>query len=454
MQETKKPASRKKTAATSKKANALGGGQPGLFAGQFGGFNINAIRISLEVIYALWRANGDLFASVREICTSVGAGGHEWKDKDGNVVPPTDPRAVAATALLNLGGSWNRTRRKIMQAHSVSGNAYVHLERGLDSKASPIKLNVIDPRTIRVVTDKYGTILKWMQQVRGETVTFEPDEIMHYVEDGDPDSSVFGISGIETIVWDVRTDLAASKSNYAFFENDATPATQYILEDGIADDEYDKVITKLKEQMQGSTNRHKALAMKGVKEIKTLSLTNKDMEFELLRRLTTEKVCAVMGVPKSILNYTDGVNYSTNDGQMKKFYEGTIEPKEGSFDEFVNLNVCPALGIELTYVTRKQEFDSGEWTEASTRADVQLGIMTVNEARERRKMAKFDPMTEGEYVDKPLLYNGAAVVPLEDVGIDPQAGDPTDPNTDPAAADSTDGKLMVVKPRARAKPRA
>ena len=75
MHETKKPASRKKTAATSKKANALGGGQPGLFAGQFGGFNINAIRISLEVIYALWRANGDLFASVREICTSVGAAG-------------------------------------------------------------------------------------------------------------------------------------------------------------------------------------------------------------------------------------------------------------------------------------------------------------------------------------------------------------------------------------------
>ena len=285
MPEPKATTKKRKTAMTSKKGVPVAPSTPGMFAGQFGGVSLNADRINLNVIYALWRSQGDLFACVREICTAIGSAGHEWKLANGDALEDSDVKGKAATALLNAGGvPWNKTRRKIQQALEVSGNAYVYVERGSDTKGSVVKITVIDPRTMRVVTDKYGTVIKWIQQVGANQVTFEPSEILHYAQDPDPNSSVFGMSAVETIVWDIRTDIGAVKSNYAFFENDATPATQYIIEEGISDEEYDKTIEKLKEQMQGAEKRHKALAIKGVKEIKTVGLSNKDMEFEVLRR--------------------------------------------------------------------------------------------------------------------------------------------------------------------------
>lgn len=452
--EAKTPKRKGKVAAEAK-ATPVASTSPGLFAGQFGGVNINADRVNLQVIYGLWRSNGDLFGCVREICSGVGVAGFEWVDKNGEVVEPTSPAAMAATQALNVGKTFRRLKSEMVQSSAVSGNAYLHIERGQDRKGSLIKVTVIDPRTMRVVTDKYGTVLKWIQQAGGDLVTFTPEEILHFVVDPDPNSSVFGISPIETIVWDIRSDLAAAKSNYAFFENDATPATQYILDDGISDEEYDKLVEKLKQDLQGAENKHKTLAVKGVKEIKTLSLTNKEMEFELLRRLTTEKVCSVMGVPKSLLNYTDNVNYSNGAEQTKKFWEGTIEPWQELLAEFINARLLPALGIDtsgLTFRFSKRTFDDMQWIEASTRADVQLGIMTVNEARERRKMKTYDVATEGEYVNKPILFNGAGAIPLEDVGIDPMADDGLDPNEDPAATEGQDGKLMLVKPRKKIAP--
>ena len=43
-----------------------------------------------------------------------------------------------------------------------------------------------------------------------------------------------------------------------------------------------------------------------------------DMQYEVLRRFTTERVCAGYRVPKIISGYTDGVNYTNTETQYKK----------------------------------------------------------------------------------------------------------------------------------------
>ena len=43
----------------------------------------------------------------------------------------------------------------------------------------------------------------------------------------------------------------------------------------------------------------------GIKDIKQIGATQSDMKFMEYRKFNSERVCAVMGVPKTILNYTE-----------------------------------------------------------------------------------------------------------------------------------------------------
>ena len=344
------------------------------------------------------------------------------------------PRVKLAETVLNTGRTFRQFKRRLIQDAEVTGNCYLHIEK--NDAGAVLRLTFVDARTMTVVTDSYGDVVRWIQRYKGKTVEFDPDEILHFKITDDPNSPVFGLSPLETMFWDVKTDLAAQISNFAFFENDAVPAAQYILDEDLSDEEVNKAIEKLEEQFRGAEKRHQGAVMKGVREVKVLAFSQKDMEFNVLRRFTTEKVCAGFGVPKSILNYTDEVNYANGQEQTKKFWEGTIEPLQEAVQEFFNTKLLPAIGvndIKLKFETRK--FDDQTQMENGQRSDLVLGIRTINEIREARDLEPFDSAENGEWVDKPLIY-GRGVTPVEDIGVDTGGG------TLPTAADVT--QLSVV----------
>jgi hypothetical protein len=44
-----------------------------------------------------------------------------------------------------------------------------------------------------------------------------------------------------------------------------------------------------------------------------------------------------------------------------------------------------------------------------------MGVLTVNEVREMRGYKKYEATAEGEFVDKPVMYNGTGAVPFEEL---------------------------------------
>ena len=383
------------------------------------GVALSGMRLSVESLFTVWRNHGDVFACVRELQQNTGSQGYIWVNKNDSNKDPNPDEVKKAEAFLNYGQTFRSLKNKTIQYQQISGNAYLHVLRAKNSARSPLGLEFVDPRTLSVVTDQYGNIIKWMQMYNGESLVFEIDEICHFKQYEDPNSCVFGLSPMEPIIWETRTDLSAMIYNYAFFTNDAQPAAQYILDESTNPEEQQAIVEGIRSQLQGPENHNKSIVMAGVKEIKTLQFSQKDMEFMTLRKFTTEKICAAYGVPKSVLNYTDGVNYSNGENQSQKFWEGTITPLQDLFAEFLNKYVLPKAGInqiKIEFISKT--FNDEQWAEASSRADQTQGVMTLNEVREKRGLAPMDPKQHGEYVDKPLLLNGAGVKPIEDVGID------------------------------------
>lgn len=396
-----------------------------------GVLGLSSRRLSVDTFFTVYRSHGDVYAVVRELAENTGMEGYKWVNVNNPEKEPDTNEVEAVEKILNRNKTFRRFKSELIQTVMVTGNSYVHIEKGSGTQ-KPIGVNFVDPRTISVVTDKYGNVLRWVQKVKGKTQDFKADEIAHLYTQRDPNSPVFGLSPMEPIFWEIRTDQSAMVSNYIFFENDAVPAAQYILDEDLSDKEQKRAIEQLREQIKGADKRHKSVAIKGIKDIKQLSVSAKDMEFHVLRRFTTEKVCAAYGVPKSILNYTEAVNRSTAEEQTKKFWQGTILPLEETLAEFINTDLLPKLGIKNIKIEfNPKTFENQQWNEASTRADQAQGLLTINEVREARGYEPFDATKEGEWVDRPILLNGTGAVPLEDVGIDPLGVEPAE-NVDAA----------------------
>jgi len=443
-----------KRVASSVKAAALAWGgaqvsqtslQSEISATLVGGVPVGKIRLSTDTFYTIWRNHGDIFGAVRELSQAVGVGGWYWENKQNPDADPNPQSVKNAEAILTYYSTLRSWYKELVNDASISGNAYYYIEKS-KGNGQPLSICRLDPRMMIAVTDKYGTLIRWLQRAGAETVEFKPEEVVHFTTTKDPNSPVFGISPMEPILWDVRTDLAAMISNYSLFENDAVPASMYIFEEEMPDEEVERAVAKMKDELRGAENRHKSMAMKGLKEIKTISITNKDMEFTTLRRITTEKVCSAYGVPKSILGYTEDVNLANGQEQTQKFWEGTVQPLEEAIAEFINRKLLPLLGIEdIKFCFEARDFDNREWNEASTRADLQLGVRTINEVREERGLEPLDSGKYGDLVDAPIVYGGLGARPLEDIGVDMADGYP--PIADEDAAEKM---LRRIDPVARA----
>jgi len=250
---------------------------------------------------------------------------------------------------------------------------------------------------------------------------------------------LIGMSPLEAALIEARTDISAAKSNLAFFENDAIPANVYILDDNLGKDAQEAAFTKIKEQFSGAENRNKSAVLGGVKEIKTISTTPKDMEFISGRQFNTDKVCSVYGVPKFILGYTDQVNYSNGEKLMEKFYLGTVQPIETSLEESINDRLLPKLGITTVKMTfNPQTFDESA-KKTLALAEYNSGVLTLRQY----KVLTGHPITaedENEpMIDKHIIVNGGGAKLMEDVGVE------LDPAISEEVAEEASAILNAIK---------
>lgn len=388
--------------------------------------DMRGFRLDLDNMYTVWRSSTDVFGCVREIRQTMGIGGvflFDPKDpKKEKPARPADAQRLMDVFTYQYGGFRN-FKNEAAKHFLISANSFIEKIHNLDNE--PLGLKVIDGRTVAIVSDEFGNVHRYIQTAKGQfgakgdTTVFDREEIIHWKGlDIDPDNEAWGMSPIENSLWEARTDLAAMLSNYFFFENDAVPSVQYILDDNIDEDDAKKVVEMIKKQFKGPKNRHKSAVMKGVKEIKTIRISQKDMEYIIGRKFSTSKICAGFGVPPVMLGYTEGVNYTNHEGQRQNFYEGTVVEYEESFAEMVNEEIIPWLGLQDTvgFKFKPATFEAKQTLWDRAIESRKAGLTSIDESR---GMVGKDPLDESVNGDlgKQILLDTPPTL-LTDVGID------------------------------------
>ncbi len=152
-----------------------------------------------------------------------------------------------------------------------------------------------------------------------------------------------------------------------------------------------------------------------IKDVKTLSITPRDMEFINQRHMTTEKISALFGVPKSILWYVDAVNYSNARELKKEFLEGTIRPFEKDFEDMMNVLMkmfVPEIWKKYRIKCDGEQLEEQQERFEGQRKDIQAWILTINEVRVDRGLEKVND----ENADKLLISKNVSL--LEDIALD------------------------------------
>ena len=399
-----------------------GSGRP-LTVGQNSGLysirDMTGYKLSYESLFHAYRNQSDIFSCIREWRENVGLAGYRFVNPLDRTKPVNEGDAKELDSILNYWQPWRALKSRIVRDFGVAGNAYCAITRN-EAKNAVVGLQSLDPRTMALVSDKNGNVLKYIQRVGQNVVEFQPEEIIHFKIDTDPNHELFGFSPMETVIWEARTDLSAMMANYFFFENDAQPAVQYILEPNLSDEEKESARKFIEDQFKGVKNRNRSGILDGVKEVKTFNISQKDMEFLQGRRFTTEKICAAYGVPKFMLGYTDTVNNNNGTELKAKFYESTIQPLEEMMAEVMN-EFLERIGLaeRIKFEFMPQTFIEQQSLEDRGLKLYQNGAMTLRQLKNMLNMEVTPEDEANPNFDQYILQSGASATLLSDVGVDP-----------------------------------
>lgn len=369
--------------------------------------------ISLQTFYDLYKLNWDIRQAVRKIANSVSRNWIYLIDENNNIVD--DPVLTDQVYNYFKTPTFLNFKVDLYRNYFLSGELYIIPIYNL--KGEVYWFQVLDSRLILKDIDEYWNIIKFIatNPKTATTKTYRPDEIAYFKFEPDVNNEVNGMWLLHGVVYDWLSDLEALKTNYSLYVNNSIPNSILLLNDDMSENEIKIAKEQFDLQFRWSLNAHKMLIGWGIKDIKTISITPRDMEFLNQRKMTTEKISAVFGVPKSILWYVDEVNYSNGREMKKEFLEWTIKPYEVDFENIMNVLLSKFLPDLYDKYRIKADGEQLEETQEWynwQRADVERWILTINEVRIDRWL---EP-SEEENCNKHIVSRNAVL--LEDIALD------------------------------------
>lgn len=372
---------------------------------------ITGLSLNNNTYYELYKMNGDIRGAIHLISGAVAKNGIYLQDNKRQTVE--DNVLTDEVAYLFQSPTFEKFKLSLFRNYFVSGELYIVPVQNLQGEN--VRLQVLDSRSI-TKTIINGKITNFRYSNGTESKVFQPDEIAFFKFEEDIRESNNGMSLLTGVVYDWLSDLEAMKTNYSFYQNSAIPSAILLLDGDLSYEEQQNAKEIFDAQFKGSENQHKTLLAWGIKDVKNLSISNRDMEFINQRHLTTEKICALFRTPKALLGYTDGVNYSTAESQTKDFVEGAVTTYTNELEHIMNKCISmffPKLFTNYWIKCDSMQVQKKEEEFESQRKDVMNGIRTINEIRIERGL---EPVTD-ENADKLLMNKNVSL--LEDISLDP-----------------------------------
>jgi len=374
-----------------------------------------------QTYYYMARINADIVSCIRELDQTAAKGG--WylakKFQTGNREIPRSETNDMYYAFDAGSGWFDHLKRQIIYNLTVSGNCFIMKRRNEAGKV--VGYQVLNTRdvSIRATTDFQIIGYNVRLPKRTQELQLGADDVLHVGMTLDQDDGIFFMSPLESVRLDVLWDEQANRMNYEYFFTSGLPPAIYKFAPGTPERVMQEIIDKVRNQLKWGANKHRVIGTQGIESIEKVSDGGADMQNTERRKYATEKICAVLGVPKVQLGYTEWVNFSNATQQYTKFIENTIRPLEKWLKSvFDTLILEDFAETKIEFLINDTHIDDIEQKSKIAQSNVSQGVWTPNEARQYIGYDIYeDPLADSLFVPsgRMPLEQIPAEIPPEDL---------------------------------------
>jgi HK97 family phage portal protein len=290
--------------------------------------------------------------------------------------------------ILNLLYKPNKFQSKseffyLYQAQrDLYGVAYIYI---LKTGNTPLELHLLTPTNVKpVFNHEEGQIDHYIYKKnineKQSEVRYEADEIIACYNPN-PLAYLKGLSPLDPAGLSIDTDEQLSLYHNNVLKNGGR--IEGILKVGVenlTENQIEKLEQAWDKKYSGAKKSGRPLFAYGDMDYKNLGLTPTELSFIESKKMTTNDILMIFGIPKVIVSQTDGVNYANAKMGEQVFLAQTIKPLVDTLTSKLDEYLFPPNEI-LKYVdfipkdieTELKKYESG----------LKNGYMSINEVREQ-----------------------------------------------------------------------
>ena len=302
----------------------------------------------------------------------------------------------------------------------ITGNCFIKATG--DVNKPPKELIVISPANV-ILQEGYDGFTQTITVSDGhESQTFErvetkngfryiandDAEIMHIKEYNPRSNSLWGMSKLLPIHYEIEQYIAASIHNLSLLKKGTTPSGAFTTDNSLSDDQVERLREQINNFFSGALNAGRPLLLESGLDFKALGTSNKDMDFMELKRAITNTIYTTLKIPLPLIS-GDFATYSNMETAKLNLYDNAVLPLLDNLYKELSLFLLPRYN---TKPNLKIHYSAEEIPALSTRVfeeTAQLkasGVLTINELRAR---IGYEPLTGGD-----VIYGTAALTPIAD----------------------------------------
>ena len=311
------------------------------------------------------------------------------RDPGGAPRLPVGPQHPAQQ-LLDRVNRWY-TRADLWRATEIYlnlwGSAYWMLDRDPHGNR---ELWPLRPDRVSIIPDRHHYIRGFVYHGRSRMIALTPDEVIWF-RYFNPLEEYAGLSPVAPARLAVDMGQDALRFNRNFLRNSAQPDFVMLTNEYMNDAEVEDFYRRWEARYRGPANARRPAIASFVRDIKTLGLSHREMDFIQGLRWSLEEISRAYGVPRPLLSDLERATFSNVNAAERFFWRNTMVPEMTFLAEQVTRNLFPLLGypdLELQFDLTAIEALSEDQT-ARTHRETQLldrGVLTINEVRQSHNL--------------------------------------------------------------------
>jgi len=285
-----------------------------------------------------------------------------------------------------------------------------------DGRRKPNEIWLAPPGFIIVFPSSVNYIDHYEYKRGNFAKNFTIEEIIH-IKTPNPLNEYRGMSPAQSLTLELDIEKYAAQYQQRFFYNNATPG--FILEYPATDmptaEQRKELMQEWDERYGGIRSRGKTAFLFGAKA-NVITMTNKDMDFEALRKFNRDAILGAYHVPKSIVGITEDVNRANAEAAQYTFAQYCIHPELSEIREALNSELCPLFGDNLI-LDFENPVPEDETMNVNNAVNLfKNAVINRNEARIYVGMDTLDDPMGDEYFSAPASPFGLSLN-MNDIGI-------------------------------------